>query len=395
MAMRRYLILILLILVSLTCAVYEGYADKKARSPMDMVIVLENSSIMKTNDPEFLIREEVSKFTDALPKDSCIGFILFSEALDPAMHLTSIAEEGADGKVAEALSKLNYMEEHANIPAAIESAIFQLEQDGRANTEKFIVLITDGTMDTGKNVKVIGRAALLKIYASRSQNAGIRIFGIAFTDQEYFEPIRILCRKTYGEHYRVSKAEDIRFALNSISENILGRRLVSEPEPLSELGTPTEERKAIPVKPLLLALLVPVAGILVFVCVRKGRKGKPDRNKVIQAFLVDIKDATDKKTYKINKRVTVIGRMPGNGVDIRIPKNTVSATHAQIECKNDNFYLIDLRSRNGTYLNGAGRKVTSEVCLKDGDVIAFDQYTFRFVMPHHGKLNNQTVVRLP
>ncbi|MFC1712311.1 FHA domain-containing protein, partial [Candidatus Poribacteria bacterium] len=81
-----------------------------------------------------------------------------------------------------------------------------------------------------------------------------------------------------------------------------------------------------------------------------------------------------------SKRITRIGRAKGDAADICIDENTISGVHAQIEYKDHDFYLIDMQSRNGTYLDEERQRITSEVCLKGDSVIYFDQYKFKFVI---------------
>ena len=148
-----------------------------------------------------------------------------------------------------------------------------------------------------------------------------------------------------------------------------------------EVDSPTTENtKGVSVVKVLLLILIggAIVGIFIIAFVKKGKKGEANQSEMIRASLVDIRNVTGKKIHYINKETTTIGRVKSNDVDIRIPKNTISAAHAQIEYKNHNFYITDLRSRNGTYLNEIGKKITDEVCLKNRDIIIFDQYRFRF-----------------
>lgn len=130
----------------------------------------------------------------------------------------------------------------------------------------------------------------------------------------------------------------------------------------------------------LVGILVSALGVLFIAYMRKGRKDTGKQDSMPEAYLVDVKRATDKREYKIKDRVTTIGRTKGKDVNLCIAKNTISSSHAQIECKNGNFYLTDLRSRNGTYLNNEKGKVTGEVYIRNGDIITFDEYIFKFVV---------------
>lgn len=70
---------------------------------------------------------------------------------------------------------------------------------------------------------------------------------------------------------------------------------------------------------------------------------------------------------------TSIGRSPSNDVVLKEPK--VSRQHAAINKYNDKYILIDLKSSNGVYVNGA--KV-DEVVLNAGDEITVGGHKFLF-----------------
>jgi pSer/pThr/pTyr-binding forkhead associated (FHA) protein len=70
---------------------------------------------------------------------------------------------------------------------------------------------------------------------------------------------------------------------------------------------------------------------------------------------------------------TSIGRSPSNDVVLKEPK--VSRQHAAINKYNDHYIMIDLKSSNGVYVNGA--KV-DECVLHPGDEISIGGYKFVF-----------------
>jgi pSer/pThr/pTyr-binding forkhead associated (FHA) protein len=73
----------------------------------------------------------------------------------------------------------------------------------------------------------------------------------------------------------------------------------------------------------------------------------------------------------------VIGRSPDDA-QVVLDDEQVSRRHACIECNGADFVLIDLGSRNGTYLNG--EKISEPCALKHGDVIGLRKLNraFRF-----------------
>ena len=80
-------------------------------------------------------------------------------------------------------------------------------------------------------------------------------------------------------------------------------------------------------------------------------------------------------TYDLNKgRSLTIGRKDVN--DVVASHITVSGEHAKIDSMSEGYLLSDLRSKNGTTVNG--RKIESSCWLTDGDLIGIGTYTLFF-----------------
>jgi signal transduction histidine kinase/pSer/pThr/pTyr-binding forkhead associated (FHA) protein len=71
------------------------------------------------------------------------------------------------------------------------------------------------------------------------------------------------------------------------------------------------------------------------------------------------------ESYSITLSSVRIGR--GLSSDIRLLADGVSRSHATIKLKGGDYYLTDLQSRNGTFLNG--QKVTRTCKLNNGDIL--------------------------
>ena len=69
-----------------------------------------------------------------------------------------------------------------------------------------------------------------------------------------------------------------------------------------------------------------------------------------------------------------IGRRPG--LELVLPSDLVSKTHAEVYERNGDLRVRDLQSRNGTFLN---RRPVSDEVLSDGDVIHIGDFEFRIV----------------
>ncbi len=73
-----------------------------------------------------------------------------------------------------------------------------------------------------------------------------------------------------------------------------------------------------------------------------------------------------------------VGRSDDN--NFVLPDRWISRNHAMLQCmENGVFYLIDLGSRNGSFVNG--RRVSVPVTLQDGDLLTFGQTELKFFYP--------------
>ena len=77
--------------------------------------------------------------------------------------------------------------------------------------------------------------------------------------------------------------------------------------------------------------------------------------------------------YPLGETIS-IGRSEGNGIVIN--DSFVSNEHACIARDKNGFWLTDLQSTNGTYLNN--RQVAEEVLLQKGDLLKIGEVIFRF-----------------
>lgn len=80
-----------------------------------------------------------------------------------------------------------------------------------------------------------------------------------------------------------------------------------------------------------------------------------------------------------------VGRSDDN--NFVIPDRWISRNHAMLQCTEiGEFYLIDLGSRNGTFVNG--RRVNVPVTLHDADRLTFGQTDLEFYCPPNERLSN-------
>src|ERR1700704_5694194 len=68
-----------------------------------------------------------------------------------------------------------------------------------------------------------------------------------------------------------------------------------------------------------------------------------------------------------------VGRVQGN--DLMLPKGNVSKQHARLVYRDGRFIVTDLKSTNGTYVNG--RKIAQATIVREGDKIYIGDFVLR------------------
>ena len=402
-----------------------GAEAQDAPVPSDVIFVLDNSGSMKKNDPNFLAKDVVTRSLIDLGGQSRLGMVIFDSQAKLAVNLMETESSRARAGVLSSLNNLNYKGLFSDTPAGIERAIYELKSNGRKDARKIIVLLTDGIVDTGDEQQDIEKTRWLKdSLALECNRAGIKIFGIAFTEMADFSLIQTLAVKTDGEYFRAYKAEDIQDIFNRIME-IVSR---PEPQPVPSTGQIAEKEEKRPAVEGEIKTPVPAAktmetpvpeseaettdmkgqapnqeskdpwvmiftGIILLAVVaigaiyfirskgysRDDKVGEAPQPGIPRAVLIDVNNITGNKTYVLDKRINMIGRDPNN--DVIITKDTVSSFHAVIEYKGGFFYLEDQRSMNKTSLSGQEIPPNSPRRLKSGDEIMFNIYRFKFMLP--------------
>ena len=381
---------------------------------VDVVFVLDNSGSMIANDPKFITREVVTNYLKNLKETFRIGMVIFDREAKLIEPLSPIDTAEVAEHYLSSLEEINYKGQYTNTPAGIERAIYELKSNGRKDAEKIIILLTDGIVDTGNKAQDIAGVEWLREQLTlECKNAGIRIFGVAFTEMADFRLIQTLALKTDGEYFRTFNSADIPAVFDKINEIISTPETAqTQPETVAAETPPPAEPKVVPqaqpapspkpektVKvvydplPLLLSgliIIVLVVVILIYLSRKKDIRTVKDFQKEGIALdnppedpaeLIDAENviAGSDLSLPIDKKLVKIGRDETN--DIVIPEQSVSGLHATIEFRNGHYYLEDQRSTNGTWLNDMAINANTAMLLKSGDKIQFAVYEFRFLLP--------------
>jgi pSer/pThr/pTyr-binding forkhead associated (FHA) protein len=81
-----------------------------------------------------------------------------------------------------------------------------------------------------------------------------------------------------------------------------------------------------------------------------------------------------RERYPLAKPRVTVGRSRES--DIFLPDQWLSRHHAAIEHRSDGYYVLDLKSKNGTLLNG--QPLAEERRLRDGDIITLGEHVLTY-----------------
>lgn len=81
----------------------------------------------------------------------------------------------------------------------------------------------------------------------------------------------------------------------------------------------------------------------------------------------------EERVLEFEKEEVTIGRTQGS--DIVLPRNNISKRHARLVDKDDKVVIVDLRSTNGTYVNG--RRITAPEILTPDDKVYIGDFVLR------------------
>ena len=385
------------------------------QAELDIVFVLDNSGSMRNNDPNFITKEVVTNFLGGLGEKSHLGIVVFDETANLVEPLTSLDNAEVRTRFLESLDVINFKGKFTNSPAGIERAIYELKTNGRQDTKKIIIFLTDGIVDTGNKSQDLEKENWLKEDLTReSKNAGIRIFGIAFTDDADFRLIQTLVFEVADLQEVFAKIKRI-IAEPSTQEILVSTAETNRVAPTERKEASVKQRQVVPemARKQKSSLVVILSGVIVLLALvvllqvvrkrktqvakpamdqRTGGRILPAEPRLPQAVLIDVGQAisTESLTLPLNKDTLKIGRDVGN--DIVISRKTISSFHATIAYKDGYFYIEDLRSTNGTRLNDDKLRHNEPVRLKSGDKIDFSIHEFRFLIPDQTPLGETVTV---
>lgn len=91
------------------------------------------------------------------------------------------------------------------------------------------------------------------------------------------------------------------------------------------------------------------------------------------------KKTAERQVYRMDQERITIGRDHANY--IVLDGRTVSRKHLEILCEGSQFFVRDLKSNNGTILNGKATVANEKALLRNGDLLQVEDFDIQFLLP--------------
>jgi hypothetical protein len=103
--------------------------------------------------------------------------------------------------------------------------------------------------------------------------------------------------------------------------------------------------------------------------------------RVLTGFLYSFQEDTYGKHWVLHEGENLVGRAETNvKCDVPVAHGTTSTRHATIRCNDMQVSIQDMKSTNGTYVNGRRIDPNTPTPINDGDKVRFGGYTVHLML---------------
>ncbi len=187
------------------------YADEGEHSEkMDAVLLLDASGSMLLNDPNRLKEEGAKLFVQLLRTGDRLAIIKFAEQSQIVQPLFDFNREQISG-ISETIDKVKNNGQYTNLLAPIKQAAKILDETGRPDAERVIILLSDGKMEPREQDGTPEALTdeLLDETLPRLKQSGIKVYTLSLSKDADTELLSKIASDTFASHWYTESADDI------------------------------------------------------------------------------------------------------------------------------------------------------------------------------------------
>lgn len=171
-----------------------------ATNELDVILVMDSSGSMKKTDPQELRKPAAKLFISLLGRADRASVVSFSDQGYPVAFLTNVKGAANQQKLFAAVDRISTLGGSTNLYGAIEGAMWVIKRAGPTDHKQIIVLMSDGKMDLGDEVKnKEATRRLMNKLLPQLDAQQIEIHTIAFTKNSDKQLLKAMAEKTGGE----------------------------------------------------------------------------------------------------------------------------------------------------------------------------------------------------
>lgn len=193
------------------------HAAEQTDSDKAVVLLLDSSGSMQSNDPDRLAMDGIVQMLYTLPTGYRVGFAAYGAEISAEQGLTGNDSRSDVAAAVRGVEYRGYSNAGSGLLRAVE---LLLEEDGK---DRYIVLVSDGEILMENEERTEGSAALFESAVEQAEEAGITIhvIGLGEDMEDMDNSIFAASDRTGGQSCHAARAEDIQNAV----ELVLGEGL--------------------------------------------------------------------------------------------------------------------------------------------------------------------------
>lgn len=225
---------------SLLTAVLLAWAGILFAAPLDLVLLLDDSAVVKQADPDRRLRDALAVFVRSLRADDRVAIILYDDLASPILPLTLARGEGR-GQILDGLNALAFKNEYSNSAAGLERAIYELNKNGRSAADSGIILLQAGAIRMGdEQQNQTFRSWIRDVLTDNANHTEIPVHVISLGGHADVELGRHVSAETSGIHLLANEDRGIEETFSHLSQALMEDQ-VPTPEPTA--AKPEDEQR--------------------------------------------------------------------------------------------------------------------------------------------------------
>lgn len=221
MSKKKLLSVLMLILLLITSTSITAFANDVIQH-VDVVLVIDDTNSMKSNDTEKIAAQAVKKFTDRLASSGDqIGIVTYSIQILQEYPLTLIEGDTQINQIKEfADTKITQSGSWTDISVGLKRAVEMIGEGKNPQNKQAIIVVSDGENEFSGDRTAAKSYADLE-YATTS-GIPIHVIGISIDDSDVEKYLSDIGNDTSGSYHSASTGNDLDQIFAQIQEELLG-----------------------------------------------------------------------------------------------------------------------------------------------------------------------------